>query len=278
VTSYALNRMREQLSVLSQFQSSHLRIKPYPHLIIPNALEPRIADALRTEFPEPSTLGIDESCSNQRWDYSAALVQTECKVSSLWKDFIDYHVSKEFWLDVIEVFGDSLENCGLDQPENLRNWIVGVRDVDTHDRTDILLDAQISGNSPVQERSSVRGAHVDQGDKLFTGLLYLRDIGDDSDGGDFLFQRWKRGIPHALKPHLYHEDMRMFVETHSTVRYSHNTLVFQLNSLDALHAVTPRSVTNYRRKFANFVGILPNKRYRVPNQNIASKLHRRLIR
>lgn len=270
--------MREELSVLSRFQSTFLRTFPYPHIIIPNALEPRIADALRTEFPEPSGLGVDESQSNQRWDYSAADVLSEGKTSSLWRDFIAYHVSREFWLNVVEVFGNELGNNGLGCREEIIKWNVGVRGVDAPEETDILLDAQISGNSPVRERSSVRGAHVDQGNKIFTGLLYLRDVVDDSEGGDFLFQRWKRGIPEFMKPYLYHEDMRMFVQTQTAVRYSHNVLVLQLNSLDALHAVTPRSITNHRRKFANFVGILPYKRYKVPNHNLASRVHRRLTK
>ncbi|MEO6366004.1 MAG: hypothetical protein ABIO38_08170, partial [Luteimonas sp.] len=47
------------------------------------------------------------------------------------------------------------------------------------------------------------------------------------------------------------------VELAATVPYSSNTLVLFLNSLQAVHGVTPRQVTPRTRYFFNLVGEIP---------------------
>jgi hypothetical protein len=48
---------------------------------------------------------------------------------------------------------------------------VGVR---FKESDEVLLDCQIAINTPVRKRSTVRGAHVDQPDEIYAGLLYFR--------------------------------------------------------------------------------------------------------
>ena len=59
---------------------------------------------------------------------------------------------------------------------------------------DLLMDAQISGNTPVVEPSSVKTVHIDSNNKLLTGLLYLRAPEDDSVGGDLDIVRFRRDL------------------------------------------------------------------------------------
>ena len=53
------------------------------------------------------------------------------------------------------------------------------------------MDAQISINTPVEKLSSVRKAHLDNTNKFFSGLFYLRLPNDDSRGGNLQLCKWR---------------------------------------------------------------------------------------
>ena len=48
-----------------------------------------------------------------------------------------------------------------------------------------------------------------------------------------------------------------YVKLEKTIKYKPNTFLIFLNSVDSLHGVTPRSVTNYYRRMCVFTSILP---------------------
>jgi hypothetical protein len=64
----------------------------------------------------------------------------------------------------------------------LENWISTRRGSET--KGDIILDAQFVVNTPVTKMSSVRPAHVDSEDEICAGLLYMRESGDMTEGGN----------------------------------------------------------------------------------------------
>jgi len=71
-----------------------------------------------------------------------------------------------------------------------------VRYVDSYEDRDILLDCQISANTPVIGcPSSPRTAHIDQSVKLFFGQFYFRRPDDDSTRGHLELHRYRRGVP-----------------------------------------------------------------------------------
>jgi hypothetical protein len=197
-------------------------------------------------------------------------------VSSVWKEFINYHTSEEFWLQICSIFEDLIPKNISDVLGPPASWKLGVRGENSHVDRDLLLDAQISGNTPVLKMSSVRGSHLDKGNKLFAGLLYLRDSEDTSSGGDLKIQRWSKLAVGNSRKIFYHENMRYLARDVAQIPYSHNVLVLFLNTPDSLHAVTPRSVTPYTRKFVNLVGELEEDIFAVQTDNLASSLWRRL--
>ena len=134
----------------------------------------------------------------------------------------------------------------------LEQWRAGVRRRDTFASCEVLLDAQICINTPVRTAaSSVRGPHVDKPNKLFAGLWYLRPPEDtDTVGGELLIYRWRAGRARFDGAELEPRD----VEVVAQVPYAGNTFVLFLNSLDALHGVTPRQPTPRTRWFLNLVG------------------------
>lgn len=251
---------------------------PFPHLVIQDALDSRLAETLRSEYPHPSLVGVDMTLNNNRWDISAHQVNQVPVISSIWKEFIQYHVSQEFWLQVCSIFEKCIPKETSDALGPPSAWKIGVRGQDAHRDKDLLLDAQISGNTPVTQMSSVRGSHLDNGNKLYGGLLYLRDSEDSSSGGNLKIQRWSNFVPRKSRTMLYHEDMHFFVRDVAQIPYSHNTLVFFLNTPNSLHAVTPRSVTSHGRKFVNLVAEFERDMFQVPRNNFASRLSRKLNR
>jgi hypothetical protein len=143
---------------------------------------------------------------------------------------------------------------------------VGMRDADRFGRNDVLVEAMISGNTPVTAASSVRTTHVDAGNKLFSGLFYMRTPEDRSTGGDLTLSRFAeryRGKDErfALFKGPYVDDSH--VEVVRTVPYAANTLVLFINSLDSLHGVTVRSETPHPRLFVNLVGEVDDRSYRL---------------
>jgi len=262
------DRMTSPLSVLQKATKDDLRTSPFPYIVIRDALPAELYDRLATAFPSPGNLGIDVSKNNWRWNYGSAKVAKDPGLAQLWKDFIAYQSSPEFFHEIVELFYDGIHVRYPKQFPSLeyaRRMRVGTRERDTFANKDVLMDAMISGNSPVQAASSVRTTHIDQGRKIFSGLFYMRRDEDDSVGGDLTISRFKpRYSDLASKVALFKGDYvdDQFVDVVETVPYSRNTLVLFINSIDSLHGVTVRQPTPHGRYFVNLVGEVVTRLYR----------------
>jgi len=268
-----------EFSVLGRFTTSHLRTEPFPHIHIENAVPEEIANQLLEEYPPQEVLGLRRLQNNARWSYSASKSLQNNAIPEIWRQFVSYHVSTSFWKELVEAFGESLENSLLGAQPTIRDpraARVGTRGIEDDMAADVFMDAQISGNTPVTRRTSVRGTHVDAGDKLVSGLFYLRNPDDKTEGGNLEIQRWRSVVPRFLKPHLYYEGMRDVVRTHCLIPYRHNSVILFINSLDALHAVTPRAVTSFPRLFLNLAVETVDQRYAVPKVNLLGRGRRKL--
>ncbi len=259
--------MPDSLSLLQNVTAKQVSTTPFPYVVIKNALPQALCDELIRTYPGYDLMGVDTAANNKRWDYSARQVAGDDRVAGLWRDFVAYHSSQEFLDEIMSLFGDAIHALYPHQfPSrvSLRALRAGVREVHDFDECDILMDAQISGNTPVQEASSVRGTHVDAGSKLYSALYYLRDENDDSRGGDLTISRFK---PHLSRVRdklrcfegVYVNDA--YIDVIETVPYANNTLVLFINSIDSLHGVTVREPTERSRRFLNMVGTLPVELY-----------------
>ena len=142
----------------------------------------------------------NELLNNTRYQVSS---NTQLE-SPLWNIFVNYHISPEFYSEVANLFGDHIENIhGV-----LQKYNKPVADLSSGKRktggmfveslggeVDVGLDCQVGMNSPVVEQSRVIGMHVDQPNKIFVSMLYMRDDHDDSVGGSLQIygtQAWPR--------------------------------------------------------------------------------------
>lgn len=261
--------MDANLSLLQRATGIQVCTEPFPHLVLEQALPSELCGALLANYPAPAELGVDLKQSNTRWSVGYATARQHPAVPPLWRSFLAYHSSQDFLDEILALFGPHL--CAL-YPErfahlvSLKGLRAGVRGVTGRDQAEVLMDAQLSGNTPVRQRSSVRGLHVDKGDKLFSGLFYLRPDGDHSDGGDLEIHRFRPALSSQQRARAFQEYSvdPAAAEWVTTIPYRRNTLVLFLNSLHSLHGVSPREPTGHCRLFLNLVGEVHPPLYRYP--------------
>lgn len=247
-------------NLLASVQPGDVIRDPFPHIVVRNPLPEDVARLLTAQFP-PDEVMIAASPgapigSNKRFNIYAKDVAESPRISPLWKDFIAEQSSPRFLQHALRLFEPYVRQFhpGLinrlgDSFEHARP---GTRFRETYATHNVLLDAGISINTPVTTiPTSVRMAHLDLPTKLFTGLYYLRPPEDrDTRGGELVLCRYRKD---ASKRFWRYEVEPSCVQEVKTIPYENNVLVVFLNSLDSLHAVTPRLRTRHTRKFVNLV-------------------------
>ena len=265
-------------TVLAKARKSDIVSEPFPHLVIRGALDEEICNRLVEEFPPLNVVTEDKPYrSNQLFCSSAAAVIRRSSFSPLWKQLVAAHVTQDFLQQVLSLFQESILALYPSFEQEIRCFSslrAGTRHVDTFDTADVLLDARICINTPVNDRrTSVRGGHLDKSRKLFTGLLYLPHPEDNTTGGDLELYRYKTD-----KPVFEKDDIDgSYIERVKTIPYEKNALVFFVNSLNSLHGVSIRDCTPWPRQFVTLFGEIRQPLFsldRYQRKSIASVLKR----
>jgi len=246
--------------VLENVKKSDVVTDPFPYIVIDNAVDEDIVEELISQYPDTSVVGEGESLGdNKRFSLGAPKVAESDGVSDVWKQFIEANSSQAFLDKFIELFGDHIPKYFPDFEEKfgpVNKLRAGVRNKDQHQKGQILLDAQIAVNTPVIKKpSSVKIAHVDNSNKLFSGLFYLRPDIDDSVGGSLQIYKYKDS--NKIQFHDARLVENKYVDVIKTIPYKKNTLVLFLNTMYSLHGVTVREQTDHPRIFMNLIGETP---------------------
>lgn len=281
-----------RFSVLSLANETSVGTKPYAHILVSPALEPKLYAALEEAYPPLSVLmalsgkaPTVRKGSNVRRDIPASISlqgynvtedamgkleydkedKKKHPVHPLWQRFVEYHISDKFYEDLSKLAGEHIAKF------HGKKYVYGdpgyhgvqTRRAHAHKfKPSVDMDCQISFNTPVTKRSQVRGAHIDSAIKIFGALYYFKHAEDTSHGGDFSLYSCRGGCKplssSKVKTGNGHKQHTMFSarDTHivTNVPYSANTFVLFINSKYAVHGVTPRSVTPYPRRLINFIG------------------------
>ena len=261
--------MTSKLSVLQNFRDHHLKTSPFPYLVIEKALPEEIYEELSASFPSERFIfdnhrskELDEQYqANTRYDLPAAYVRGNPDLYlGLWREFSDYHTSQDFLDELLSKLGDVIaethphiikamqKKSPVDKPRaGVRFWNDG------KDQSEIALDCQIAINSPpTRPMTSVRTAHLDNPVELFAGLLYLRDPDDKSGGGDLEICTWKSPYRKRIGPRRIIAAGDVLVK--DRVTYGPNKLALFINSIESIHGVTTRDVSDKPRRLANIIG------------------------
>ena len=278
-------------TLLSNVRKTDVFTDPYPYIVVKDVLDDALCTQLIEEIPSTDILkdGRDPNAGYERFNYPASLIRENPKVSELWQQFIRLHSSDVFMHQVLDLMGEHILQAYPDFEERFRplsDFKSGVRKVDQFPDVDMLLDAQISMNSSVENPlKRIKRPHIDRPQVLFAGLFYMRHPEDNSTGGNLEIYRFKKNQPGGFDPNDKQHVDDNYVEIVNTVQYERNVLVLFLNSLNSLHGVTGRSSTPVPRYFVNLIGELPQRMfayedYQLPEEKwmrrFANKVARRL--
>lgn len=244
-------------TLLSKVKPSDVRLDPFPHVVIRDALPSEFISQLLEEYPTIDVITKKAPyVSNQRFSYSASHVLGTGTVSPVWEQIVKDHTSKLFWEQIVGLFGKEVIKLApwLAPDTNLLKEVkLGIRNVDTYKEKDVLLEAQICLNTPVVDQpTSVKISHLDNAHELFAGLLYLRPAYDDSKGGALELYKYKN------VDNIYFHGPRLidnrYVQQFDSIEYENNVFVLFINTFYALHGVTSRMPTKYPRYLFNVLG------------------------
>lgn len=264
----------EETMKLSLFGADeHVVSEPFRHRDVRGALDATIYRELADSFPLdqfPSLSGLDHRVLR----LDARTLIASPRTAPVWREFMAYLISVDFWLELVNGFGDEIRSkyphleSQVGRP--LKEWKVGCRG---DDNVDVVLEALAVINTPVlSSRSTVKGVHIDNAQKLFTGLLYMRSDEDDCEGGNLQFHR-----SHGSAKFDGHQMPRSRTKVAKTVDYEANRFVGFVNSVDAIHSIEPRRRTRHVRRYVDLVAELPTgKVFEVPRMRVAERMAYRL--
>lgn len=241
--------------VLARAASLTLETEPFPHLLIDDALDRDIYASLAAQFPALDIINRKGRPvrSNHLYLMSAPAVETDPRIAQAWKEFFRYHVSIQFWREVLPLVKSHLlmVNPGLEliAGRRLEDFRAAMREKDASFDAEISLDCQFGTNSPVTKPSSVRSPHLDHPTKLFNALLYCRTPEDDTPGGDLILYRRIAALAYTEGSSI----MPTRVVEAKRIAYRANRLVLFLNSPWSVHGVAPRPKTPHVRRYINFL-------------------------
>ena len=206
--------------------------------------------------------------SNQRFALPSATALADARPSTAWKTALAEcnasmanllaHVVGRLGAHLLHTFPDFPSRFApLDQLRAVPRARQGRRP------SEIGMDAQMVINTPaLTGGTAVRGPHLDQPNKLISGLLYLRAPDDDSTGGELeLYAARTASITFDQRNNTEPEG----VELVRRYPYRHNLLILPLGVPTSLHGVSPRSATAMPRYHLHLVGELAAPLFTVPH-------------
>jgi len=246
--------------LLADVKQSDIVTEPYAHYTQSDVVAAPLYQELAAEFPTLATIVNERSDigSNEAVRMTVKQVLGDRRISPLWREFFEYHTSADYWREVTRLFAQHFRREFPDLEERVgrayEDWRVVPRGY--AGEADVRLDCQFVMNTPVKRKSSVKTAHVDLCDKIFSALFYMRDPRDTSQGGDLDIYDWRRE-PRFIK----HRALNRDVEVVKTVPYRANSYLCFVNSPEAVHGVSPRDTTDVPRRYINFIAELPVKAF-----------------
>ena len=228
---------------LSVLQNKPLLVKePYPHIVIENALPTNIYEQLEKEWPAEQLLATQPFDDGVCYRLKADEMLKPAKVSSLWKEFTEYHTSMDFYNEVKTVFSEYMKQ---DNPSlGPRGWV--------EKSAQVWTDCQAVMHTPVT--TTTRSPHIDNPREIYAGLLYMPYKEDTSTGGEFQIYDSIDNVQDVdMKKgrQIFEHNLGSVVKT---VPYKANTFVMFLNnSTKAIHGVTPRTNASVHRRSVNII-------------------------
>ena len=250
-----------EISIIKKFKKQNYSSYPFPFFEIENAYDEKTYSLLRKDYNLfHSFFKKDKKYkdNNIRLQISSKeFLSNSLFTKSIWHDFIIYHSSKEFFLDLFEIFFEDMEKIYPDivkivENEKNNSNFLGLREKENNENYIFVSDCQPGINTPTNFKSSVRDSHVDNPVELLAGLFYLKDEEDKTIGGDLeIMENIER------KPLLFHNKAEVYnksdLKVFKLIKYQKNKVVFFINTKNSIHRVTPRESCELPRNLTNII-------------------------
>ena len=231
-----------RLSILQNFKQENLYLDPFPYIYIENALPQELYDQLANEYPESVLNGATTGFKDFRYCQHEF---TDEHITPLWKEFINFHTSKEYKNQVIRAIEPGMKKYYPDIVEKYLNSDVSLRQ-EGKAKGNAALEIQFVMNS--FDTGKIRTPHLDQSRELFACLFYMKKSEDLSDGGDLIIYKKLGENFKFLEGRLAPIDR---IEEVHRVKYRANNLVIFLNTADSIHGVSQRNTPEIFRRYVN---------------------------
>lgn len=230
-----------KLSVLQNLKK--VNAKPYPHVIIENALDENIFNELKSKLPESYVAGQPVGPDQSKRVKYHVLQEDDWPISNIWKEFFEFHTSKEFFDQVLDMW----------EPFNVKYAVardsIVIGKGKAHGKANCYTDCQFVRHNVVAEGVTTRTPHVDNKNEVYAGLLYFKH--DNSTGGGFNIhkQPFESGWDSKQNNELYEPGPIV-----DTCEYKDNNFVMFFNQKYAVHSVEPRAGVQSPRWSINIIG------------------------
>ncbi|NCF70219.1 MAG: hypothetical protein GWP59_00815 [Chlamydiales bacterium] len=246
-------------SLLNKACKAKLCLDPFPYLVIEEALDSQLYEQIEKAYPD----FLKHNPQFKKWNnkrvqiYGADFISNP-NFDSVLKDFVAYHLSNQFYKEVCELFSEAISSFHPKLEQRLGTKVSEIKTgIRTQKHSNLFLDCQVGINTPVQEKCSVRGAHLDDKKKFYVGLFYLKDVADISEGGDLLLYKVKDNYPNLDSDPNWGSNVvqdASAIEVVARVPYEANTFIIFLNTPYSFHGVSEREKTPYPRRLINIIG------------------------
>ena len=262
-------RRTHHFSILQKVERENVHMKPFPHLVIREALPQDIYSRIDSNFP-PSDLfqkinsfrKVSDGKQNfGKENYRYDILPQEIRefLPEPYPSLLEYHSSCAFYLEVRDLFEEGIQRFRPDFYKFLNNknlcselFSEGKKD---SSEDEFLMAMRVGINSPSKIASSNKGPHIDRISEIFGSLLYVRNESDKTAGGDFHIHSCRRRCSRILNLLKKNKQLESpLLKIIKTVKYEANTLVFFINSPLSIHSVGLRHPGNFNRQFLSIYG------------------------
>jgi len=218
---------------------------PWPHIIIKNALPEKIHNELINTLPDERLNQQEPRDHHNKLTWQARdIIAEKQPISSIWQEFMAYHLSRDFFDKVLNVFEPWSKKLKISSDKIKLQDRYSLKD---SYQANCYTDFSFVKHPPINDVSN-RTPHTDNEKEIYAGLLYLKYPKDESTGGDFCIH--KAGSL-AMNSHRVYDCPGPIVKS---CPYESNNFVMFWNGRDTQHSVSARQNATYPRWSINMIG------------------------